>query len=112
MWPWIFYIPQCFKKIEVDSNRYAKEMMDPEKYESRKPIDEADLKAFFGFTILMGLNQLPSIQDYRKQSPVYHYSPIADEGAIGRSVAICTLLTTQHWPHQYLWSMIVWEKCP
>ena len=75
---YLFYTPQCFKQIEVESNSYAKEVMDPEKCESWKPIDEEDLKAFFGFNILMGLNQPPSIEDYWKQSPVYHYSPIAD----------------------------------
>ena len=76
---YLFYTPQFFKHIEVESNRYAKEVMDPEKYVSWKPIDEADLKAFFGFNILMGLNQLPSIEDYWKQYPVYLYSPIADK---------------------------------
>ena len=54
------------------------EVMDGEKYESWKPIDVADLKAFLGFNIFMGLNQLPSIDDYWKRSPVYHYAPIAE----------------------------------
>ena len=52
--------------------------MDSEMYESWKTIDVADLKAFFGFNILMGLNKLPSNDDYWKPSPVYHSSPIAD----------------------------------
>ena len=47
---YIFYTPQFFKHIEVESNRYAKEVMDPEKYVSWKPIDEADLKAFLAST--------------------------------------------------------------
>ena len=74
----LFYTPQFFKHLEVETNRYAKEVMDSEMYESWKPVDVADLKAFFGINILMGLNKLPSIDDYWKQSPVYHYSPIAD----------------------------------
>ena len=76
---YLFYTPQCLKQTEVEYNHYAKEVTDPEKYESWKPIDEADLKAFFGFNILMGLNQLPSIEDYWKQYPVYHYYTIADK---------------------------------
>ncbi len=63
----------------MESNRYAKEVMNPEQFNSMKPIDVADIKAFLGFTILMGLTKLPSVDDYWKQSPVYHYSPIADK---------------------------------
>ncbi len=53
--------------------------MTSEEYDEWKPIDVANLKAFLGFQILMGLNKLPSVDDYWKQSQVYHYSPIADK---------------------------------
>ena len=52
--------------------------MDAEKYEKWKPICLNDLKAFFGFNILMGLVSLPSVEDYWKRTDVYHYGPIAD----------------------------------
>ena len=74
----LFYTPQCFQLIVRESNRYAKEVMDNEKYESGKPIDVADLKDFLGSNIFMGLNQLPSKDDYWKRSPVYHYAAIAE----------------------------------
>ena len=35
------------------------------------------LKAYFGFMILMGLNQLPTLFDYWRLNVIYHYSPIA-----------------------------------
>ena len=37
-----------------------------------------DLRAFFGFNLLMGINELPSVTDYWRKDPYYHYSPIAD----------------------------------
>ena len=37
-----------------------------------------ELKAFLGFSILMGVNSLPSIKDYWKRDPHYHYAPVAD----------------------------------
>ena len=75
----LFFTPESLKHIEVESNRYAKQIMTSEEYDEWKPIDVADLKAFLGFQILMGLNKLPSVDDYWKQSQVYHYSPIADK---------------------------------
>ena len=38
----------------------------------------SDLKAYFGFYILMGINHLPSIHDYWQVDPFVHFSPIAD----------------------------------
>ncbi len=75
----LFFTPECLKHIVVESNRYAKEVMTAEQYDTWIPLDVADVKAFFGFHILMGLNKLPSVDDYWKQSPIYHYSPIADK---------------------------------
>ena len=37
-----------------------------------------ELRAFFGFCILMGINHLPSIDDYWSRDHHYHYAPIAD----------------------------------
>ena len=33
--------------------------------------------AFIGFSILMGINQKSSIDDYWKKDPIYNYKPIA-----------------------------------
>ena len=40
-------------------------------------MDEDEMKAFLGFLILMGINQLPAVKDYWKKKYL-HYSPIAD----------------------------------
>ena len=36
-----------------------------------------ELSAFFGFSILMSINHLPSIADYWKTDEVFYYSPVA-----------------------------------
>ncbi len=64
--------------IVEQTNLYAEEVMTGEKYDKWNPITTQELQAYFGFCILMGINTLPSIEDYWKKNPVYHYAPIAD----------------------------------
>ena len=47
-----------------ESNRYAKQAMGEEQYSTCKMISVVELKAFFGFLILMGIDHLPSSDDY------------------------------------------------
>ena len=42
------------------------------------PITVPELKAYFGFCILMGVNRLPSLNDYWSKDQRLHYAPIAD----------------------------------
>ena len=54
--------------------------MGPEKFEEFavwEQVTVMELKAYFGFMILMGLNKLPGLVDYWKVDPIYHYAPIA-----------------------------------
>ena len=60
------------------SNRYAREVMGAEKYQSWREITVEDVKAFLGFSILMGINVLPSIGDYWQRDKTLRYAPIAD----------------------------------
>ena len=46
------------------SNEYAKLVMGAEKYEKWAKMTVEELKAFLGFSILMGVNHLPSLNDY------------------------------------------------
>ncbi len=71
---------------------YAMEVMDEEKVEKWNPITTQDLEAYFGFTILMGINSLPALEDYWKQNPVYHYSPVADRISRDRFMEISRYL--------------------
>ena len=44
---------------------------------SWKTISEEDIRAFIGFSILMGINQQSSMDDYWKKDPIHNYKPIA-----------------------------------
>lgn len=48
------------------------------KYESWTVIRVEELKAYFGFVLLMRMFPLPSVEDYWKRDPVSHYLPISD----------------------------------
>ena len=74
----LFYTSDLVKMIVEQSNLYAMEVMSDEKYEKWDPISIEDLEAYFGFNILMGINSLPSLEDYWKKDPVYHYAPVSD----------------------------------
>ena len=52
--------------------------MGAEKYQSWRQITLKDVKAFLAFSILMGINVLPSIDDYWQRDKMLRYAPIAD----------------------------------
>lgn len=52
--------------------------MGAEKYTQWKQITLEDVKAFVGFSILMGINILPSLGDYWTRDPSLRYAPVAD----------------------------------
>ena len=52
--------------------------MGNEKYTTWRKVTTDDIQALLGFSILMGIVQLPSLDDYWKKDPLLHYTPIAD----------------------------------
>ena len=74
----LFFSEDLQEAIVKESNRYAKEVMGDEKYKSWTPITVEELKAFFGFSILMGVNHVPSLDDYWSRDQRLRYAPIAD----------------------------------
>ncbi len=64
------YFDICLQETIIgESNKYAKLVMGEEAYQKWSPITVDELRAFFGFAILMGLNHLPSIEDYWRRDP-------------------------------------------
>ena len=61
--------------IAEESNRYADQVLEKRKF---NVISIEDIKAYFGFAILMGIVVLPSREDYWKKDSRLRYSPIAD----------------------------------
>ena len=74
----LFFSPDLMEKIVKESNAYAKIAMGDEKYEKWSKIIVDELKAFLGFSVLMGINHLPSLNDYWSRDPHLRYAPVAD----------------------------------
>ena len=74
----IFFTDELMTLMVTESNRYAEDVMGSEKFAKWTKITVEEMKAFLGFSILMGINQLPAIKDYWKKNDYLHYSPIAD----------------------------------
>lgn len=73
------------------TNLYAKQVLSPDAYDKYTEITPTELHAYFGFMILMGINQLPSIYDYWKRDTTY-YQPVAGRIARNRFREICRFL--------------------
>ena len=58
---------------------YARQVMGEDAYERWNPITVEELKAFFRFSILVGINHLPAIDDYWSRDLHLRYGPIADK---------------------------------
>ena len=74
----LLFLPDLVEEIVKQSNAYAKTVMGDEKYDKWSKITVNELKAFFGFSILMGINHLPSLNDYWSRDPRLRYAPVAD----------------------------------
>ena len=59
------------------SNLYAKEVMGEETYATWEKITQ-ELKAYLGFSVLMGINHLPTLDDYWSTDPTLYYSAVPD----------------------------------
>ena len=51
--------------------------MGGEKYAKWTKVSIEELQAYLGFMIVMGIVKLPSLYDFWKNDPYYHYTPIA-----------------------------------
>ena len=72
-----FFTDELLGYIVNESNRYAVQSMSDEQAMKWNDITIEELKAYFGFCILMGIVKLPSISDYWKKNPIFRYEPIS-----------------------------------
>ena len=76
-----FFTPQLIDLIVQETNRYAALCLSSATNTSR-PVQSwetnaEEVMAYFGFSMLMGLNRLPDLYDYWSLDECYHYFPIA-----------------------------------
>ena len=75
-----FFTHEMVQEIVRQTNLYAKQCMqvdDCEEMQSHWETTEEEIRAYLGFTILMGITRQPDLYDYWSTNPVLHYFPIA-----------------------------------
>ena len=71
----LFFYDTVVDLIVEETNRYSEQTLQGTEEWST---DAAEIRAYMGFMILMGINQLPEIQHYWSINEYLHYAPIAD----------------------------------
>ena len=71
----LLFTPTIIEHIVQETNRYAQQCL--AETEKEWATNAAEMKAYLGFCILMGIVHEPEIRDYWYQSDLLHYSPIA-----------------------------------
>ena len=62
--------------IVMETNRYAQSCL-KDKYDTWECVTIEELYAYFGFLVLMGMVNLPSIKDYWRNDIVFNYRPLS-----------------------------------
>ena len=83
----LFFTSEIMDDIVTESNRYAKQVLGAA-YDKYRPLTEEELRAYFGFVILMAVNHLPAADDYWKRDAVFNYSPVASRISCDRFVRL------------------------
>ena len=71
------FVNELVETIVDETNMYAERMMEPAKIAKWKQVEMQEIKAYLGFNMLMGLVQMPEVEDYWKTDPHFYYAPIA-----------------------------------
>ena len=74
--------------IVKETNRYARSVMGEVRYEKWETVKREDLYAYFGIMVMMGLVDLPCLQDYWKRDPLIYCPSIAERMARDRFLDI------------------------
>ena len=72
----LFFDDSLISLIVDETNRYAEQSLRGKNKEWSTDADE--IRAYMGFMILMGINQLPEIRDYWSTNEYLRYAPIAE----------------------------------
>ena len=72
-----FFSNELVAYIVEQTNKYAKECLEKNDCSDHWETNEAEIWAFIGFTIMMGLNRCSNLYDYWSTKPIFHCFPIA-----------------------------------
>ena len=65
----LLFTPVLISMIAEQTNVYAREVLSTDAYERFDQVRPLEIQAYFGFVILMEINQLPCLYDYWKFDP-------------------------------------------
>ena len=71
----LFFTDEICTLIVEQTNLYAEQNLGEDEWDK---VTVEELRAYFGFKIMMGLVPLPAVDDYWQRDPLFHYAPIAD----------------------------------
>ena len=74
----MFFTPSILRHTVSQSNTYAQQVLG-DGFERYEQLTVEELRAYFGFCMLMAVNHLPATEDYWKRDPIYNYTPIASQ---------------------------------
>jgi len=74
----LFFTDDLVSSIVLETNHYASTVLAEQHSPHQWSTTPEEFRAYCGFLILMGINHLPEIRDYRSTNPQLHYVPIAD----------------------------------
>ena len=78
----LYFTEDNIDLIVQETNRYAEQVLAAKGSDKQWSTNAQEIRAYFGFTILMGINRLPELRDYWSTNPNLHYAPIT--GKISR----------------------------
>ena len=73
----LFFTDEICSLVVNQSNLYAQEVLG-DKYGEWKELTLPELRAYFGFMILMGLYPRPTLSDYWRCDPFVNYAPVSE----------------------------------
>ena len=87
----LLFTPYLIQLIVDNTNLYAEQVLSPENYLKFEKVTSLEIQAYFGFMLLMGINQLPCLYDYWRTDTTY-FAPIASRITRARFLEISRFL--------------------
>lgn len=74
----LYFTDEVLDLIVQETNRYAQQVLAEKGSDKVWSTNASEMRAYFGFYILMGMNKLPETRDCWSTDPSLHYVPVAD----------------------------------
>ena len=87
----LFFTPYLIKLIVDNTNLYAEQVLSAENYLKFEKVMSLEIQAYFGFMLLMGINQLPCLSDCWRIDTTY-FTPITSQITRARFLEISRFL--------------------